>query len=80
MTIADTATALTDEQIDRMILDALAETDAELVPWAAVRQSVPGGVDRKAEALTQLWLAERVYLIKAKGRNYVGLAMSTTRG
>lgn len=73
MTIAATSTAPTDDEIDRMIIDALAETDAELVPWAALRRRVPGGIGRKAEALTRLWLAGRVYLIKVRGRNYVGL-------
>lgn len=73
MTIDTTITAPTDDQIDRSILDALAESDAELVPWAALRLRLPGGIGRKADALTRLWLAGRVYLIKVRGCNYVGL-------
>lgn len=73
MTIADTATAVTDDQIDRMILDALANTGEELMAWAALRRRMPGGFWRAGESLTRLWLAGRVYLIKVKGRNYVGL-------
>ena len=72
MTIA-TMTAPTDDEIDRAILGALAETDEELVAWAALRQGVPGGQGRKADALTRLWLTGRVYLIKIRGQNFVGL-------
>jgi hypothetical protein len=64
----------TDTEIDAAILDALADAGGEdLHPWAAIRRRVPGSLDRKAERLVALWFEGRVYVIKIRGRNYVGL-------
>ncbi|OBF56730.1 hypothetical protein A5756_10590 [Mycobacterium sp. 852002-53434_SCH5985345] len=73
MTIASTATVRTDDEIGRMILGALAESGEQLMAWAALRRRIPGGHWRAGESLTRLWLAGCVYLVKVKGRNYVGL-------
>lgn len=73
MTIADTLTSPTNDEIERAILDALSAIDEELVPWAVLRVGVPGSIGRKAEALTQLWLTGQVYLIKIGGQNYLSV-------
>lgn len=79
MTITATLTEPTNDEIDQAILAALADTDTELVHWAALRQDVPGSVSRKAEALTRLWLAGRVYLMKVRGHNLVALGDALDR-
>lgn len=65
---------LTDEQVEQMILDALAETSEELVSWAWLRRRLPvTGFWRKLAALDRLWVEGRVYVIRVRGSNYVGL-------
>jgi len=64
----------TDDQIDAALLAALADAGGEeLHPWAVIRRRLPGSDDRKSERLIALWLEGRAYVIKVKGRNYVGL-------
>ncbi|GFG68098.1 hypothetical protein MKUB_55880 [Mycobacterium kubicae] len=66
--------APTDEQVEQMILDTLAETREELVPWAWLRRRLPvTGFWRALAALDRLWLDGRVYVIRVRGCNYVGL-------
>lgn len=64
----------TDDQIDAALLAALVDAGREeLHPWAVIRRRLPGSDDRKSERLIALWLEGRTYVIKVKGRNYVGL-------
>lgn len=73
MTIANTATALTDDEIDRLILDALADTGEELIAWPRSGAASPAALARRG--IPDPALVGRPRLpIKVKGRNYVGLA------
>ncbi|BDB41979.1 hypothetical protein Mkiyose1088_13870 [Mycobacterium kiyosense] len=71
------STQPTDDQIDAAILAALTEAQAssgeELHSWAAIRQRLPGSLDRANERLIALWHAGRVWTCKVRGRNYVAL-------
>jgi hypothetical protein len=68
-----TTTYPTNDEIDRAILNALADTGEELVPWAALRQRVPGNSGRKGEAFVRLWSEGSIWAIKIQGRNYLAL-------
>ncbi|QLL05586.1 hypothetical protein [Mycobacterium vicinigordonae] len=72
MTITTTA-VLTDDDIEHAILNALAATNEELVSWAALRRHLPGSYWAKAGALDRLWIDGKVYVVRVRGRNYVGL-------
>lgn len=61
----------TDDEIDTAILREIDASRDEFVPWAAIRDRVRGDFWRKAEALARLFCAGRVYVIKARGCNYV---------
>ncbi|WP_199253626.1 hypothetical protein [Mycolicibacterium mengxianglii] len=61
----------TDAEIDAAILRAIDQTGEELVPWATIRQQVPGTFWRKAGAFGRLWCDGRIFAIKIGGRNYV---------
>ncbi|MDP7720756.1 hypothetical protein [Mycobacterium sp. TY814] len=72
------STQPTDDQLDAAILAALTEAQTssggeELHPWAAIRQRLPGSLDRANERLIALHFAGRVWTCKIRGRNYVAL-------
>jgi hypothetical protein len=67
-------TVLPDGEIDVAILNALAQTDAELVSWAVLRQRIPGDIQRQGEAFVRLWTEGRIWATKIQGRNFVALA------
>lgn len=73
MTISSTTETIapTDDEIDAAILREIDANYDEFVPWAAIRDRVPGDFWRKAEALARLFCDGRVYVIKARGCNYV---------
>ncbi|OBG89902.1 MULTISPECIES: hypothetical protein [unclassified Mycobacterium] len=74
MTELRNLTQPTDDQIDAALLEALSDAGGEgLHPWAVIRRRLPGSHDRKGERLIALWDKGRVYVIKVRGRNYVGL-------
>ncbi|GAT09375.1 hypothetical protein H7I77_01855 [Mycolicibacterium novocastrense] len=74
MTVSPTtATEPTDDEIDAAILREIDTSRDEFVPWAQVRERVPGSFWRKGEALARLFCSGRVYAIKVRGRNYVAL-------
>lgn len=75
MTVSPTiATALiepSDDEIDAAILREIDSRRDEFVPWAVIRERVPGSRSRKVEALTRLFCDGRVYVVKSRGCNYV---------
>ncbi|MEZ0341756.1 hypothetical protein ACAG25_17455 [Mycobacterium sp. pV006] len=74
MTVSPTTmTEPTDDEIDAAILREIDASRDEFVPWALIRERVPGSFWRKGEALARLFCDGRVYAIKNRGRNYVAL-------
>lgn len=76
MTVSPTTNSLTeptDDEIDAAILCEINASRDEFIAWAVIRERVPGSFWRKSEALARLFCDGLVYVIKARGQNYVAL-------
>ena len=72
-TSTSTITTEPNDEIDRAILDALRQSSAELIPWAALRRQLPGTFWDRTAALDRLWIDGKVYVVRVRGANLVAL-------
>ncbi|MEC4765406.1 hypothetical protein VT930_20230 [Mycobacterium sherrisii] len=70
------ASKATDSEIDAAILTALADAGGRQRPvrWTTIERRIPGTVWQQEVALTRLWHAWKVDVLKVRGRTYLEIS------